>query len=128
MLCPLCRTELPNDAQKCTRCDWVREAPVQEQHVTDRRTRDWAAMWLSLVPGLGHLYKGHIVLGGAIFFVIGPLVLALSLSVLPATLGVSIVIPLVFLAAVMMHAYEIPDKRGDVIRKAKELNHPSAVH
>ena len=127
MLCPLCRTELPNDAQKCTRCDWVREAPVQEQRVANRHTRDWAAMWLSLVPGLGHLYKGYLALGGAIFFLIGPLVLGLSLSVMPATLGLSMAIPLFFLIAVMMHAYQIPDKRGDVIRKAKELNQAGAV-
>ena len=107
MLCPLCRTELPNDAQKCTKCDWVREKPMEAQLEADLHTRDRAAMWLSLVPGLGHLYKGHLVLGGAIFFLIGPLILGLSISGMRDTVGLSMIIPVIFLIAVMMHAYQI---------------------
>jgi hypothetical protein len=110
------------DAQKCTKCDWGREKPAAEEQAASPRTRDWAALWLSLVPGLGHLYKGHLILGGAIFFIIGPLVLGLSLSVMPGTLGLSMLIPLFFLIAVMLHAYQAPDKRGDVIRRAKEID------
>jgi len=128
MRCPLCRTELPNNAQVCTRCDWIREDIRSAERVANEETRDRAAMWLSLVPGLGHLYKGHLVLGGAIFFLIGPLVLGLSLSVLPATLGLSLGIPLFFLIAVMMHAYHAPDKRGDVIAKARMMNTASLTH
>lgn len=128
MRCPLCQTDLPNEAQKCTRCDWVRVEPDEPQREADRHTRDRAAMWLSLVPGLGHLYKGHLVLGGAIFFLIGPLVLALSLSVLPATLGISLIIPLFFMVAVMLQAYHLPDRRGEVIQKARALDTATITH
>ncbi len=116
MKCPLCDTPLPDGAAECTRCDWVRvvEKPVD--------VRDRTALVLSLVPGLGHLYKGHIFFGGAIFFIIGPSILALSLAVLPATLGVSIIIPTVFMLGVMVHAFLAPDVRKHVVQAAREFD------
>jgi hypothetical protein len=117
MRCPLCDTELPAGAQQCTHCDWVREEP-QVSH-----TRDMAAVWLSLVPGLGHVYKGHLVFGAVILFVIGPLVLTLGVVLAPETFGLSMLIPLSFLAGVMVHAYHTPDRRAAVIERARLLNH-----
>src|SRR4051812_33225901 len=113
MKCPLCDTPLPNNATECTRCDWVyeEEKPVD---FTDR-----TALILSVVPGLGHLYKGHIIFGGLIFFIIGPCILALSLAVLPATLGVSIIIPIIFMGAMMVHAFLAPDVRKQTIEAAR---------
>src|SRR5690349_19167072 len=99
MRCPLCRTELPNNAHECNRCDWVEPEIRSVEGDARRDTRDMAAFWLSLVPGLGHLYKGHLVVGGAIFFLVGPLVLGLALSVAAATLGLSMAIPAFFMFA-----------------------------
>jgi hypothetical protein len=118
MQCPLCETNLPDNAQECTRCDWVR--PVVRDEA--KHFRDLAAIWLSLAPGLGHLYKGHVILGGLIFFIIGPGVLAMSLVVAPATLGVSLLILPLFLGAVMLHAYHIEDVRARVIEQARQLD------
>jgi hypothetical protein len=124
MRCPLCQTVLPDGAQECTHCDWVRVDGAPPQATT----RDEIALWLSLVPGLGHLYKGQILLGGLIFFIISPLVLALSLAVLPSTLGLSLAIPAILLFGVMLHAYRAKDERAAVILRARKLDHKPAVH
>ena len=121
MKCPLCDTPLPDNATQCTRCDWVKH----EEKPNDFRDR--TALLLSLVPGLGHLYKGHVIFGGLIFFIIGPLVLALSLAILPATLGVSIVIPTVFMGAIMIHAYLAPDVRKQVVAAARQWDEGRAA-
>lgn len=119
MKCPLCDTPLPDDAQSCTRCDWVREPPKIETLASGKNTRDIAAFWLSLVPGLGHLYKGHLLLGSLIFFIIGPLVLAIGVSLAFGTLGLSMIYPLAFMIFVMFHAYDAEDRREQVIERAK---------
>lgn len=124
MKCPLCLTELPDGATECTRCDWVPQPPPARQ-VT---TRDMVALWLSIVPGLGHLYKGHILLGGTIFFLIGPGVLAIAAVVLPATLGLSLILPAAFMGIVMMDAFRAKDRRADVIRSAWLRQHQAAAH
>ena len=122
MNCPLCNTELPDGAVECTRCDWV----LKMEQVVD--IRDQTAFWLSLVPGLGHLYKGHILLGGLIFFIIGPAFLALGVVLAPATLGVALLVPLVGMLSCMVHAYRIPDLRREVVLAARQydLREPSA--
>jgi hypothetical protein len=121
--CPLCDTTLPDGAVECTYCDWVRK---EERH---ENVRDLMAFWLSIVPGLGHLYKGHVWLGGVIFFIVGPVVLLMSLVVLPATLGVSLVIPALFMASGMIHAYRIRDLRSEVVASARAYDHrPSEAH
>ena len=118
MQCPLCRTQLADNARECPSCDWVR---LPEQSSGNFRNR--TAMWLSvLVPGLGHLYKGHVILGGLIFFVFGPCVLALALVVAPATLGLSLLILPPFIGIVMLDAYHTSDIRARVIERARALD------
>lgn len=128
MKCPLCDAPLPDDAQSCTRCDWVREPLTIETQASGHKRRDVAAFWLSLVPGLGHLYKGHLVLGSAIFFIIGPLILGLSISLVFGTLGLSMIIPAVFMFLVMFHAYDAEDRRENVIERAKAMNQATVTH
>ena len=125
MHCPLCNTELPDGTHECDRCDWVRrEEPLRKT----TPTRDWAALWLSAVPGLGHLYKGHVLVGALIFFLIGPGVLAVAAAILPATLGLSLGLPAVFMGVVMMHAYRARDRRAEVIEKARKLDELHEAH
>ena len=129
MRCPLCHTQLRDDAQSCTHCDWVRpRSPVSRRREAQAHSRDLGALYLSVVPGLGHVYKGHLVLGGAVLFLIGPLVLALSLSFAPGTLGLSLLIPLMFMLGVGFHAYHTPDRRAEVIERARVLNEAHLTH
>lgn len=124
MECPLCSAPLPDDAKRCNRCDWVRPRPERE---APYERRNITALWLSLVPGLGHLYKGYILFGGAIFFLIGPAVLALSLMLAPGTLGLTLAIPPAFLVAVMIHAYNAEDRRAHVIEQARSMDRARAA-
>lgn len=111
MQCPFCRTELPAKAVDCTRCDWVRPARVQS---IESRRRDWASAVMSLVPGLGHAYKGHVVFGMIVLLVVGPGLLGLVLVLLPMTLGLSSLILPLFVAGVAFHAFQARDVRTEV--------------
>ena len=75
--------------------------------------RNKIAALLSILPGLGHLYKHHYVSG--IGLLIGGNIVTGFVSVLMAlgTLGLSIlIIPLAFIAAVAASAYALPDWHG----------------
>ena len=60
MACPLCGHVLPKDAEACDQCDWVR-APDTE--TAEGKASDAVAVMLSVIPGLGHVYKGYKMLG-----------------------------------------------------------------
>ena len=71
--CPLCGTPLPADAEACTRCDWVRGYHIRQSRGTQR---DIIAVALSAVPGAGHIYKGHklmgwIIMAGTVLVIFG---------------------------------------------------------
>ena len=75
--------------------------------------RDRVAAMLSILPGLGHLYKHHYVVG--IGLLIGGNVLTGFVSVLMAlgTFGLSIlVVPALYIATVAASAYALPDWHG----------------
>jgi hypothetical protein len=65
-ICPLCSAPLdPANPNECPKCDWVATPPPQPGgHLRDR-----VAVCLSVVPGLGHIYKGQRLLGA--LFIIG---------------------------------------------------------
>lgn len=106
MRCPYCQTELPNDASACTHCDWVR--PTEGR---DTLGRDWCAAVLSFVPGLGHLYKGHLVSGLLLLCLAGPAFLLMVMLLIPKTLGLSLLLPAVFIVFTAVHAFRLPDVR-----------------
>lgn len=130
--CPLCGTELDAaHATECPHCDWVlgyrrTRAQVEGGH---HASRDVIAAALSLVPGAGHLYKGHLRLGATIFgvmFLLGLFVLATVTS----TVGASLLALPFFWGAAMMHAYLAEDLRATPAAQAKwnadhaEPHHP----
>src|SRR4051812_14878911 len=80
MRCPLCHTKLPDDATGCARCDWVRDSDL-----SPLRAKDWIAAALSFVPGLGHLYKGHLVTGLFLLCIGGPAFLLVVMLLIPKT-------------------------------------------
>ena len=75
--------------------------------------RDKIAALLSVLPGLGHLYKHHY--GAGIGLLIGGNILTGFVAVLMAlgTFGLSIlVVPLLYIATVAATAYSLPDWHG----------------
>ena len=69
------------------------------------------AAWLSIIPGLGQIYKGHFS-AGFFWMLIGvPLALWVGLLLTLATAGLSMLIPLVCWAAVAFDPYNKRDIR-----------------
>ena len=106
MTCPLCGKVLPKDAESCDNCDWVR-AP--DTDTAEGQASDLVAVMLSVVPGLGHVYKGYKLIG--LVLVIGAF-MALGVGALAATATAGFglgLIPLYWFG-VMFHVYGIEDK------------------
>lgn len=111
MRCPLCQTELPDGATQCTRCDWSLRTEPPSHH------DDWIAAALSFVPGVGHLYKGHLVPGILLLCFLGPLYLAIVFWLVPKTYGASLLLPAFFVVLVGWHAFRLPHIRGSRIEE-----------
>ncbi len=71
--------------------------------------RSWFAAFLSLVPGLGHIYKGHYVAGVGYLLVGIPIVAGVTGLLLLATFGLSLALPLIYIAVAAAHAYASED-------------------
>lgn len=106
MSCPLCGHVLPKDAESCDRCDWVR-AP--DTDTAEGKASDLVAVMLSVVPGLGHVYKGYRLLG--LLFVIGAFgaILAGALAA-TASAGFGLALIPIYWFGVMFHVYGIEDR------------------
>lgn len=106
MKCPLCGHVLPREAVRCERCDWVRPA---EADTAEGKASDLVAVMLSVIPGLGHVYKGYRVIG--LFFLAGALgALLLGGLAATATAGFGLGLIPIYWFAVMFHVYAIPDR------------------
>ena len=105
MACPLCGHILPRDAEACDRCDWVRA----DSETAEGKASDAVAVMLSVIPGLGHVYKGYKVLG-LLFFIgaVGALLAGALAATATAGFGLAL-IPLYWFA-VMFHVYGIQDR------------------
>lgn len=106
MRCPLCGQTLPSNAERCDRCDWVRQEPTE---TAEGKASDAVAVLLSVVPGLGHVYKGYKFLG--LLFVIGAgFAILLGGLAATATAGFGLGLIPIYWFAVMFHVYAIPDR------------------
>lgn len=104
--CPLCGRTLPKDAQSCDRCDWTRQG---KSETAEGQASDAVAVLLSVVPGLGHVYKGHKLIG--ILLMMGsPFAIALSLLAATATAGFGLGLMVLYWFGVMFHVYGIEDR------------------
>jgi hypothetical protein len=106
MPCPYCGHLLPKDAESCDRCDWTRAAKTD---TAEGKASDAVAVMFSIIPGLGHIYKGHILAGflwmaGAI--PVGIFVLLAAF----ASAGWGLGLFFFYLGAVMLHAYAVHDR------------------
>lgn len=107
MPCPLCGHILPKDAERCDRCDWVR---TNEAVTAEGKASDAMAVLLSIAPGLGHIYKGHKVVGLLLLFVGTPVAIGLALLAATGTAGFALLLLPIYWFAVMFHVYGIEDR------------------
>jgi len=105
--CPLCGAHLTNP-EACGRCDWVEG---YRHRTMDQGTQDLVALLMSVVPGLGHLYKGHLVTG--ILFLVGTVVAVLLCSLFATfTMGFGLLLLPLYWIWVMTEAYWIANLRA----------------
>jgi TM2 domain-containing membrane protein YozV len=105
MSCPSCGHLLARNAQRCDRCDWVRSAT----HTAEGKASDAVAVMFSIIPGLGHIYKGHILAG--LLWMIGAIPVGIFVFLAAfASAGWGLGLFFFYLGAVMLHAYGIEDR------------------
>src|SRR6266705_1152669 len=105
MHCPYCGHLLPKDAQSCDRCDWKRGAT----EIAEGKASDAVAVILSIIPGLGHIYKGHKLVGFFWMFGAIPVGIFVLLAAF-ASAGWGLGLFFFYLGAVMLHAYAVDDR------------------
>ena len=105
MECPLCGHVLPKDAEACDQCDWVRV----DGETAEGKASDAVAVSLSVIPGLGHVYKGYKLIG-LLFFIgaLGALLAGALAATATAGFGLAL-IPLYWIACAF-HVYGIQDR------------------
>lgn len=74
------------------------------------KARNELAAILSIIPGLGHIYKGHFSLG-LILFLGGILTLWVGLILAFATAGIGLLIPVAYVIVLGYHAFYADDHR-----------------
>jgi len=104
--CPFCGTTLPANATSCTNCDWTLEATKP----AEPKASDAMAILLSIIPGLGHIYKGHRVMGALILFLITPMAITFAILAAVASAGWGILMLIPYWGAVMLHVWAIDDR------------------
>ena len=105
MSCPFCGHLLPKDAQSCDRCDWKRGAT----ETAEGKASDAVAVLLSIIPGLGHIYKGHRLAGFLWMAGAVPAGIFVLLAAI-ASAGFGAGLFFFYLIAVMLHAYAVDDR------------------
>ncbi len=106
--CPLCGAALdPASQNECPKCDWV--LGYRRRETTDAGSvRDRLAVLFSIVPGLGHIYKGHRLLGAILMLGSAFAFSAASLAGF-ASAGWGLLLMPLYWIGVMLHAYWLED-------------------
>ncbi len=68
------------------------------------------AVMLSIVPGLGHIYKGYRLIGLLLIFFGTPVAFGLALLIATATAGFGFFLLPIYWIAVMVNVWAIPDR------------------
>ncbi len=77
----------------------------------EKHAHDEIAILLSIVPGLGHIYKGHYEMGLLWMFLGMPIAVWIGILFGLATAGVGLLFPIVCWAALAWDAYNEKDRR-----------------
>lgn len=106
--CPLCNAPLdPQHPDACTKCDWV--APDHAEHSAGGGIRDKIAVCLSIVPGLGHIYKGYKTTG-VLYFIGSIFAFAFCALAGAASAGWGLLLMPLYWVGIMMQVYWLDDK------------------
>ena len=107
--CPLCDAALdPQNSNECPKCDWV---TGYRRRTYGGTPRDTASAALSIVPGLGHIYKGHYLLGAILM--IGAVFAFFACGVgATFTAGFALLLLPLYWIGVMMQVYWIEDRKA----------------
>src|SRR6202011_3076939 len=103
---PVLRNYAAENATHCTNCDWTLEATKP----AEPKASDAMAILLSIIPGLGHIYKGHRMMGAFILFLITPLAIVFAVIAAVASAGWGILMLIPYWGAVMLHVWAIDDR------------------
>ncbi|HEY2801414.1 MAG TPA: hypothetical protein VGI85_12520 [Chthoniobacterales bacterium] len=79
-------------------------------HTAEGAASDMVAVMLSIVPGLGHIYKGYRLIGVLLLFIGTPAAVASALLIATGTAGFGFFLLPVYWIAVMVHVWAIPDR------------------
>ena len=74
------------------------------------KASDAIAVLLSVLPGLGHIYKGHKFIGMVLIFFGTPFAVGLALLIATGTAGFGVALLPIYWLAVMVHVYAIQDR------------------
>lgn len=74
------------------------------------KSRNIMATSLSIIPGMGHAYKGHYVLG-LVLFLMSFVAIWAGLILALATAGLGMIVPGGYVVGIMAHAYLVNDLR-----------------
>ena len=74
------------------------------------KASDAIAVMLSVLPGLGHIYKGHKFVGMLLIFAGTPMAVGLALLIATGTAGFGVALLPVYWLAVMVHVYAVQDR------------------
>ena len=74
------------------------------------KASDMVAVMLSIMPGLGHIYKGYRLIGVLLIFAGTPMAVGLALLIATGTAGFGFFLLPIYWIAVMVHVWAIPDR------------------
>ncbi len=106
--CPLCDTALDSATpNECPKCDWV--LGYRRRQLPRENTRDVIAVFLSVIPGLGHIYKAHH-LTGALYLIGSAFAMFAIVVAATFTAGWALLLAPFYWAGVMLQVYWLEDK------------------
>ncbi len=104
--CPQCGTTIPTEADHCPNCSWTR---MGKPATAEGQASDAVAVLLSVIPGLGHIYKGH-KFAGLVLIIATPMAVALAALAATGTAGFGLGLLPIYWFGVMFHVYGIQDR------------------
>ncbi|MDQ6861660.1 MAG: zinc ribbon domain-containing protein [Verrucomicrobiota bacterium] len=106
MQCPQCGTTISTNADHCPKCSWTR---LGKPETAEGKASDAVAVLLSVIPGLGHIYKGH-KFAGLVLIIATPMAVLVALLAATGTAGFGLGLLPIYWFGVMFHVYGIQDR------------------